>query len=58
MAIPNTLVKILNGKILIKKVYVELRASDHWNDTVLLITYDEHGGFYDKGKLLIVFFYI
>ena len=30
-----------------KKVYEELRASKHWEDTVLLITYDEHGGFFD-----------
>ena len=36
-----------NGEILMKKVYENLRKSQYWNDTLLLIVYDEHGGFYD-----------
>ncbi len=31
----------------IADVYEALRASPIWNDTLLVITYDEHGGFYD-----------
>lgn len=35
------------GEILIKHVYETIRNSPHWNNSVLIITYDEHGGFYD-----------
>lgn len=35
------------GEELIKQVYEALRAGPGWEDTLLLITYDEHGGFYD-----------
>jgi len=35
------------GEQLMAKVYKILRASPQWNNTALLITYDEHGGFYD-----------
>ena len=38
---------VTRGERLIKSVYETLRASPHWNDSVLLVTYDEHGGFYD-----------
>ncbi|XP_047939300.1 non-specific phospholipase C6-like [Salvia hispanica] len=38
---------VANGQRLVKEVYEALRASPQWNDTLLLITYDEHGGFYD-----------
>lgn len=31
----------------IKEVYETLRASPQWNETLLLITYDEHGGYFD-----------
>ena len=31
-----------------KNVYEHLRASKYWNDTLLLITYDENGGFWDS----------
>lgn len=30
-----------------KEVYEALRKSKSWEDTLLIITYDEHGGFYD-----------
>jgi phospholipase C len=35
------------GEVLINDVYKALRASQYWNDTLLIITYDEHGGFQD-----------
>lgn len=35
------------GEMLIKRVYETIRNSPHWNNSVLVITYDEHGGFYD-----------
>jgi phospholipase C len=38
---------ILAGQQLAFDVYDALRKSPHWKDTVLVITYDEHGGFYD-----------
>lgn len=35
------------GQRFVKEVYETLRASPQWNETAFLITYDEHGGFYD-----------
>lgn len=35
------------GEMLIKQVYEIIRNSPHWNNSVLIVTYDEHGGFYD-----------
>lgn len=35
------------GDQLIRLVYETLRNSTHWQDTVLIITFDEHGGFFD-----------
>jgi phospholipase C len=35
------------GEILIKKTYEALRRSPMWDNSLLIITYDEHGGFYD-----------
>ncbi|KAJ6692198.1 NON-SPECIFIC PHOSPHOLIPASE C2 [Salix purpurea] len=35
------------GKLPGYAVYETLRASPQWNETLLVITYDEHGGFYD-----------
>ena len=32
---------------MIKNVYEAVRNSPIWNDTLLVINYDEHGGFYD-----------
>ncbi|KAM0889860.1 hypothetical protein ACQ4PT_027440 [Festuca glaucescens] len=31
----------------IKEIYETLRASPQWNETLMIITYDEHGGFFD-----------
>jgi phospholipase C len=35
------------GQRFIARVYNDLIATDYWNNALLLITYDEHGGFYD-----------
>ena len=35
------------GERLIAQVYQALLKSPQWNDTMLLVTYDEHGGTYD-----------
>lgn len=32
---------------LVKEVYEALRSSRRWNEILLIITHDEHGGFYD-----------
>lgn len=36
------------GEALIKQVYEAIRKSPVWNNSLLFITYDEHGGFYDS----------
>ncbi|TVZ40275.1 phospholipase C [Alteromonadaceae bacterium 2753L.S.0a.02] len=36
------------GEALIEKVYEAIRNSSLWEESLLLITYDEHGGFYDS----------
>lgn len=41
---------VANGQKIVKEVYETLRASPQWNETLLVITYDEHGGFYDHVK--------
>ncbi|CAM9130503.1 unnamed protein product, partial [Ectocarpus fasciculatus] len=38
---------VREGERLIKQVYEALRAGPKWEETLFLITYDEHGGFYD-----------
>jgi phospholipase C len=38
---------VTRGERLIKSVYETIRNSPHWNESVLLITYDEQGGFFD-----------
>ncbi|XP_061984994.1 non-specific phospholipase C2-like [Populus nigra] len=38
---------VYQGQMFVKEVYETLRASPQWNETLLVITYDEHGGFYD-----------
>ena len=35
------------GQLVVSQVVQALRASPCWNDSILFITYDEHGGFYD-----------
>ena len=38
---------VSEGELLIKQVYEAVRASPLWEKTALIITYDEHGGFFD-----------
>ncbi|MFJ5926995.1 alkaline phosphatase family protein [Kitasatospora sp. NPDC092948] len=38
---------VTRGEALIKYVYESLRQSPHWESSLLVVTYDEHGGFYD-----------
>ncbi|HUJ60662.1 MAG TPA: alkaline phosphatase family protein, partial [Kofleriaceae bacterium] len=37
----------INGQALIATVYTALAKSPHWKNTMLVITYDENGGFFD-----------
>lgn len=39
---------VYGGEALIKAVYEAIRNSPVWNSSMLIITYDEHGGFYDS----------
>jgi len=39
--------EISQGEQYLKYVYEAVRASPKWNSTALIITYDEHGGYYD-----------
>jgi phospholipase C len=41
---------VAGGERLIKMVYEAIRASPLWPNSLLVITYDEHGGFYDSCK--------
>lgn len=38
---------VARGQKFVKEVYETLRASPQWKEMAVLITYDEHGGFYD-----------
>lgn len=38
---------VSRGQGLIKEVYEALRSSPQWNEMLFIITYDEHGGFFD-----------
>jgi phospholipase C len=38
---------VVEGERLIKEIYEAIVKSPKWNETLFLITYDEHGGFYD-----------
>eukprot|EP00047_Mylnosiga_fluctuans_P005125 m.238581 g.238581 ORF g.238581 m.238581 type:complete len:524 (+) comp13323_c0_seq1:1-1572(+) len=35
------------GEILMSQIYTALKSSQYWEDTLFIITYDEHGGFFD-----------
>lgn len=35
------------GEAALNQVYKALRGGAHWDETLLIITFDEHGGFYD-----------
>jgi len=38
---------VTRGEMLIKATYEAIRNSPRWNNSLLIITWDEHGGFYD-----------
>lgn len=38
---------ITEGERFLKYIYETLRQSPIWNQTAIIVTYDEHGGFYD-----------
>jgi phospholipase C len=38
---------VRKGELLVKTVYDTLRQSSYWGRLLLIITFDEHGGFYD-----------
>ena len=38
---------VANGQRLVKEVYEAVRNGPQWNESLLVITYDEHGGFFD-----------
>ncbi|TVU44195.1 hypothetical protein EJB05_03630, partial [Eragrostis curvula] len=38
---------VAEGQRFVKEVYEALRSSPQWEEMLLVITYDEHGGFYD-----------
>ncbi|XP_017629833.2 non-specific phospholipase C4-like [Gossypium arboreum] len=38
---------VSEGQKFVKEVYEALRSSPQWREMLLVITYDEHGGFYD-----------
>jgi phospholipase C len=38
---------VIRGERLVKSVYESIRNSPHWERSVLLVLFDEHGGFYD-----------
>jgi phospholipase C len=43
----HPLADVRAGEALIKNVYEWIRASKAWESSLLIITWDEHGGFYD-----------
>jgi len=43
----HPLTDITLGESLIKETYEAIRNSPYWNSSLLIITWDEHGGFYD-----------
>lgn len=45
----HPLTDIALGERLIKETYEAIRRSAVWDTSVLIITWDEHGGFYDHG---------
>jgi phospholipase C len=38
---------VTSGERLLKDIYESIRNSPHWEKSLLVVTYDEHGGFYD-----------
>jgi phospholipase C len=38
---------VRDAQVLVRRIYESLASGKNWNETLLLITYDEHGGFHD-----------
>ncbi|KAG9298460.1 hypothetical protein G9A89_003683 [Geosiphon pyriformis] len=38
---------VADGELFIKQIYEALHASPQWNQSLFILTFDEHGGFYD-----------
>eukprot|EP00897_Mesotaenium_endlicherianum_P004339 jgi/Mesen1/3933/ME000209S02939 len=38
---------VAEGQRMLRQVYAALRRSPQWEESLLLVTYDEHGGFFD-----------
>ncbi|KAI8099825.1 phosphoesterase [Halteromyces radiatus] len=38
---------VADAEKLLKEVYEMIRASPQWNETLLIVTFDEHGGYHD-----------
>ncbi len=43
----NQPIDVADGEAFLLQVYNALRSSNYWNSSLLIITYDEHGGVYD-----------
>ncbi|KAI8336118.1 phosphoesterase family-domain-containing protein [Chlamydoabsidia padenii] len=41
---------VADAEKLLKEVYEMIRASPQWNETLLIVTFDEHGGYHDHVK--------
>jgi phospholipase C len=41
---------VYGGEHLLAAVYAAIRNSPYWNTSLLIVTYDEHGGFYDSAN--------
>ncbi len=41
---------IQRGQAFVSQVINAIRNGPHWQDTIIFLTYDEHGGFYDHAK--------
>jgi phospholipase C len=46
----HPLTDITLGEELIREIYEAIRNSPYWNNSVLIVTWDEHGGFYDHAS--------
>lgn len=43
----NSPIDVADGELFLQQVYNALRGSSYWASSLLIITYDEHGGLYD-----------
>ncbi len=43
----GNVIDVADGELLLLDIYLALRTSDYWEKTLLIVTYDEHGGCFD-----------